>query len=122
MGPRLAAALAAAAPALAGLHTHLHLDRVAYPARIDRLVLQPLLDRDACGQGLALAGKDHEQAVTQQLDHPATVLFEGLAERTGQLGHEAAGGLVAEPLKDAGASDQVRKNNGGHDQSAPRGD
>ena len=100
---------------LAGLDAHLHLHRVAGAARMDRLFLQPLLDGDAGLERLGLPREHDEQAVAQQLDHPAVVLLEDLGQRRRQLRDEAAGGLVPEPLEDAGAPNQVSKDDGGHD-------
>jgi hypothetical protein len=62
-------------------------------------------------------GEGDEEAVAEQLDDAAVVLFEAAGQCRGELRHEAAGRLVAEPLEDAGAPDKVSKYDGGH---APR--
>jgi len=82
---------------------------------MNRLFLQPHLDRQARFDGLILQREHDKEPVAQQLDHPAVVLFERLGQRRGQLGDKAPGGLIPEPLEDAGAPNQISKDNGGHD-------
>jgi hypothetical protein len=45
------------------------------------------------------------------------MFLEGLAQRSSELRDEAPGGFIAEPLENAGASDDIRKDNGSHDAS-----
>src|SRR5205085_2020090 len=92
----------------------LHLDGLAVAAGIDGHFLQPRLDRDAGVYGVGFGLEDGEDAVTQQLDDAAAVLLEGLGQGRGELRDEPAGGLVAEPLENAGAPDEVSKDDRGH--------
>jgi hypothetical protein len=75
---------------------------------------------DAGRERVALVGKDHEQAVAQQLDDPALVLLEHLAEHADELRHEARRGLIAQPFKHAGAAHKIGKNNGCHEGKVSR--
>ena len=117
---RVAVAIAVDFHHLARLDAHLHLHRIAGAPSVDRIGAEPFLDRQAGGERVTFGGKHHEQPITQQLDDTPVMLLERLGKRGRQLRDETAGGFIAEPLEDAGAADQISKNNGGHDGSALR--
>ena len=79
-----------------------------------------LLDGNARRESVAFFREHDEQAVSEQLDHAAVVLLECLGKRTCQLRHETAGRLVAQPLENACAANQVSEYYGCHDEVAVR--
>lgn len=111
---RVAVAVAADLHHVARVDADLHLHRCAARPRVHRLLAQAALDRDARLDRIAFGRKDDEQAVPEQLHHVPAVPLEGLADGGRELHDEAAGGLVAEPLEQAGAAHQVREYDCGH--------
>src|SRR3546814_8554139 len=83
--------------------------------RTDTLVPYTTLFRLTGGQRIALLRKHDKQPVAEQLDDPAAVLLEDLAQGAHQLRDKTRGGFIPQPLEHAGAADEIGKNDGGHE-------
>ena len=90
----------------AGFDAHLHLHGLPMPpGRTGFCCSRSWMAMQ--GRAPGPPGKHDEEAVAEELDHPAVVLLEDLGQGRRQLRDEAPGGLVTEPLEDACAPNEV---------------
>ena len=74
---------------------------------VDRLIHEPFLEIDRCGDGLPGGGEHRERLVPPELDHTAAVRLDRLARDPGELGGELRGGLVTALLREEGIAPDV---------------